>query len=88
MPKSVSGSGVQLLTEPSHCDGASAIHSALETSGLLIESVLENVWPDVSSESQIDTSVPSTVTLEEMWSPAETGRSTRTGALGTSSYHA
>ena len=57
-------------------------------SGLLIDSVLENVWPDVSSDSQIDTLVPSTVTLEEMWSPAATARSTRTGAFGTSSYHA
>ena len=33
VPKSDSGSGVQ-LPEPSHCDGASAIHSALEVSGL------------------------------------------------------
>ena len=44
---------------------------------------MENVCPDVSSDSQIDTLVPSTVTLDEMWSPAETGRSTRTGAFGT-----
>ena len=35
LPKSVSGSGWQ-EPEPSHDDGASAIHSALETSGLLI----------------------------------------------------
>ena len=34
VPKSDSGSGVQ-LPEPSHCEGASATHSALEVSGLL-----------------------------------------------------
>ena len=42
-PKSVSDSGEQLLVEPSHCDGASAIHSAVEVSGSAIVSVLENV---------------------------------------------
>ena len=44
--KSVNGSGVQ-LPDPSQEEGASAIHSALETSGLLIVNCFENDWPVV-----------------------------------------
>ena len=51
VPKSDSGSGVQ-LPEPSHSDGASAIHSALEVSGLGDETVFENDCPVVSSVSE------------------------------------
>ena len=66
VPKSVSGSGVHCETEPSHADGASAIHSALEMSGLLIVRFLENDWPVVSLATDTLTAVPSTVTCVEM----------------------
>jgi len=39
-PKLASGNGEQLLADWPQADGASAIHSALEVSGLLMVSVL------------------------------------------------
>src|SRR5580704_254883 len=68
VPKSDSGNGVQ-LPEPSHCDGASAIHSALEVSGLGDETVFENDCPVVLSVSENDVLFPLTLTLAVMWSP-------------------
>ena len=47
VPKSVRGSGVQFYTPWLHEDGASVIHSALETSGLLIWNVFVNEPPVV-----------------------------------------
>ena len=44
--------------------------------------------PVVSSDSEIVTFEPLTVTLPVMWSPAEMLRSRLTGPAGTSSYHA
>ena len=87
VPKLASGSGWQL---PScvHDDGASAIHSALEVSGLLICSVLLTEPPVVWSDSPIVTSVPLTLTSAEMWSPGRIVRPNLTGAEGTSSYQA
>jgi hypothetical protein len=87
VPKFASGSGWQ-LPELSHWDGASAIHSALETSGLLIGNVFVADAPVVVSDNDTVTFVPLTVTLPDMWSPDEIVRSSRTGAEGTSSYHA
>src|SRR5437763_12175850 len=88
VPKSASDSGVQLESPPLHVDGASAIHSALAVSGLLICSVLENDAPLVAFDSDTVTFVPSTVTLPVMWSPGCTTMFTFTGAEGTSSYQA
>ena len=87
VPKSDSGSGVQ-LPEPSHCDGASAIHSALEVSGLGDATVFVNDCPVVSSFSENEVFEPLTPTLAEMWSPGWIVRLSWTGAEGTSSYHA
>ncbi len=86
-PKSDSGSGVQ-LPEPSHCDGASAIHSALEVSGPFACSVFVNDCPVVLSVSENAMFEPLTPTLAEMWSPGWIERLSWTGAAGTSSYHA
>ena len=88
VPKSASGSGVQSDTPWLHVDGASAIHSALETSGLLTWRVLSNEPPVVVFDSWMVTLVPSTVTLLVMWSPGWTAMPTVTGGEGTSSYQA
>ena len=88
VPKSASGSGVQLDRSPLHVEGASAIHSALEVSGSLIWKVLSNDPPVVVFDSDMVTLVPSTVTLPVMWSPACTAMSTFTGGEGTISYQA
>ena len=69
VPKLVSGSGVQLETVPSHADGASAIHSALEMSGLLIVSVLATDLTGGLVCHRDVTAVPLTVTRLVMWSP-------------------
>ena len=87
VPKSDSGSGVQ-LPEPSHWDGASAIHSALEVSGLGDATVFENDCPVVSSFSENEVLEPLTLTLAVMWSPGWIVRLSWTGAAGTSSYQA
>src|ERR1700761_2046359 len=88
LPKFDSGSAVQLVAPLWHCDGASATHSAVETSGLLIVSVLLKDCPVVWLMIVSVTSWPFTVVVAVMWSPGRTARSTRTGALGTSSYQA
>ena len=73
---------------PWHAEGASAIHSADEVSGLSIWSVLSKVLPVVSFLRWIETLLPSTPTVEEILSPGLTARSIVTGAAGTSSYQA
>src|ERR1700761_2672579 len=67
VPKFASGSGLQLLAGRRHSEGASAIHSALETSGLLMLSVLLKEPPVVESDRATFTLEPLTVTCAEMW---------------------
>ncbi len=69
VPKSASESGVQSARLESHVDGASAIHSALDTSGSVACSVFVNEPPVVEFVSWMVTFEPSTVTLLVMWSP-------------------
>ncbi len=89
LPKFASVSGWH-PPAPSQCDGASAIHSAVETSGCVsvIVRFFVVLWPVVPSATVIVTAVPLTVTLLDMWSPGDTLRSSWTGAAGNSSYHA
>jgi hypothetical protein len=87
LPKSPRGSGWQSPVW-SQLDGASAIHSALETSGLFIVSDFVADWPVVVSVKDTVTLVPSTDTLPVTWSPGEIASPSRTGAAGTSSYQA
>src|SRR3982075_3469223 len=69
-------------------EGASAIHSALAVSGLLIWSVLLTDWPTVSSDNDTVTFVPFTVTLAEMWSPGWIAMFSFVSGAGSSSYQA
>src|SRR4051794_23283752 len=85
-PKSASGSVWQLSSEPWQAEGASAIHSADEVSGLSISSVLLKLLPVVLLVISIETWLPSTPTVVETVSPGLTSRSVVTGASGTSSY--
>jgi hypothetical protein len=84
VPKSVSGSVRYHL--PSHAEGASAIHSADETSGDDMCSVLVNPVPRVRSRRRTTTVCPDTDTDAETTSPARTDSRTRLDAAGTSSY--
>src|SRR5690242_21506197 len=84
-PKSASGTVWQSPSaDPWQVEGASAIHSADEVSGLSISSVLVKLRPVVWLVSAIETWLPSTPTEVETLSPGDTGRSTVTGPSGTS----
>src|SRR6476646_2696182 len=71
-----------------HRDGASAIHSAEETVGLLICSCLLNVACRVRLLSETVTVGPLTATCALSRSPGRTVMVTGTWAAGTSSYQA
>jgi len=64
VPKLASANGVQ-EPDPSHEDGASAIHSALDVSGFCIWRVLVADCPEVWSDRDTVTAVPLTSTLAE-----------------------
>jgi hypothetical protein len=76
------------LDDDRHRDGASAIHSAEETLGLLICSRLLNVACRVRSLREIVTVSPPTATCALSRSPGRTVMLTSTSAAGTSSYQA
>ena len=76
------------LDDERHRDGASAIHSAEETLGLLICSRLLNVVCRVRSLREIVTVSPLTATCALNRSPGCTVILTSTSAAGTSSYQA
>jgi hypothetical protein len=86
VPKSVSGS--TLVPPGVSAEGASAIHSAEETSGADIVSFFVNPASVVRLVSFSVTVVPFTLTDAEILSPAETFSDVRTDAFGTSSYQA
>src|SRR5436190_2303882 len=71
-----------------HDEGASAIHSADERSGVAILSFLEKYLPLVRFRIVTVTLLPMTVTVAEIVSPGRIVRFTSTGPAGTSSYHA
>ena len=87
LPKFAKGSCCR-LPSGDWAEGASAIHSALYVSGLLMVSVWVTDWPVVLSDKEIVTLVPFTVTLPVIWSPGWMGRFNLTWPAGTSSYHA
>jgi len=83
----VSGSGRHRPVR-SQAEGASAIHSAADTSGAAIRSFFVNSVCLVMLRNRIETVLPVTVTLAEIVSPARIFNLMGTGAAGTSSYHA
>src|SRR5207248_1041592 len=85
-PKSANGRVWQEL--PSHCDGASTIHSAEVTSTVPMRSDLVNVHPRLRSRSTSVVVCPWTVTLAAIRSPGLTGRKIGYDGAGTVSYHA
>ena len=87
MPKSVSDSG-RHWPDPSHTEGASAIHSAELVSGAAIVSVLEELVAWVKFRMRIETCLPLTETEADTVSPGATRTPSLTAAAGTSSYHA
>src|ERR1700722_4258879 len=89
LPKSASERMWQSWVEDErHRDGASAIHSAEETVGLLICSCLLNVVCRVRSLRETVTVSPLTATCAVSRSPGWTVIFTSTSAAGTSSYQA
>ena len=86
VPKSASGSVRQRNPRAVARDGASAIHSADDTSGAAMTSRFVNEVLRVRFFSCTVTSVPLTVTFAEIRLPGKIFSLTGTDAAGTSSY--
>src|SRR5438105_14812504 len=87
VPKFVSGS-VRQPPKRLHADGASAIHSADETSGEAIRSFLAATVPRVTFLMRNETVWPLTLTEALTVSPGRMVSFKRTELAGTSSYQA
>jgi hypothetical protein len=87
LPKSVSDT-VRHAPEVVHSDGASAIHSADDVSGVAIRRTFVTTVFRVTLRTCIVTVCPLTLTDAEIVSPGRTVSPIFTAAAGTSSYQA